>query len=149
MATRAGQLALLATAFFTVGCVTLEDSRGYAPDDALLSEIMVGLDTKTTVRRIVGPPGATGLIEDDGWYYVASDYRTFAWRAPQEIDREVVVISYDERDRVTNIERFGLEEGRVVALSRRVTTPNTRGVGLLRQIFSNFGNIGSGVLGGQ
>lgn len=122
-------------------CTTLEDRRGYIPDDALLDEIMVGLDTKTTVRRIAGPPGATGLVEESGWYYVSSDYRTFAWREPVEVDREVVAISFDDGDRVENIERFGLEDGRVVVLSRRVTTSNTRGIGFLRQLFSNLGNI--------
>jgi outer membrane protein assembly factor BamE (lipoprotein component of BamABCDE complex) len=123
------------------GCATLEDRRGYIPDQVLLDEIMVGLDTKTTVRRIAGPPGATGLIEDGGWYYVSSDYRTFAWRAPVEVDREVVAITFDEQARVENIERFGLEDGQVVVLSRRVTTSNTRGIGFLRQLFSNLGNL--------
>ena len=123
------------------GCATLEDRRGYIPDQVLLDEIMVGLDTKTTVRRIAGPPGATGLIEDDGWYYVSSEYRTFAWRAPVEVDREVVAITFDDQARVENIERFGLEDGQVVVLSRRVTTANTRGIGFLRQLFSNLGNL--------
>lgn len=123
------------------GCATLEDRRGYIPDQVLLDEIMVGLDTKTTVRRIAGPPGATGLIEDDGWYYVSSEYRTFAWRAPVEVDREVVAITFDDQARVENIERFGLEDGQVVVLSRRVTTSNTRGIGFLRQLFSNLGNL--------
>ena len=131
----------IALAAGLAACTTLEDRRGYIPDQALLDEIMVGLDTKTTVRRIAGPPGATGLIEDDGWYYVSSDFRTFAWRAPVEIDREVVAITFDDLDRVENIERFGLEDGRIVALSRRVTTSNTRGVGFLRQLFSNIGNL--------
>ena len=45
---------------------------------------------------------------------------------------------------VENVERFGLEDGQVVALNRRVTTSNTRGVGFLRQLFSNIGNIGAG-----
>lgn len=129
-------------ALVLAGCATLENSRGYVPDDALLEEVMVGLDTKTTVRRIVGPPGASGVVARDSWYYVQSDYETFAFRAPVEVDREVLAISFDDQDRVANIERFGLEDGRVVVLSRRVTTSNTQGVGLIRQLFTNLGNFG-------
>ncbi len=47
---------------------------------------------------------------------------------------------------VTNIERFGLERGQVVRLSRRVTTENTQGVGFLRQAFGNLGRINPGDL---
>ncbi len=42
---------------------------------------------------------------------------------------------------MSNIERFGLEEGRVVVLNRRVTDSNTQGVSFLRQLFSNFGTF--------
>lgn len=123
------------------GCATLEDSHGYVPDDALLAEIEVGRDTKDTAERILGRPGTSGIVDDRGWYYVKSDYERFLWRAPKEVNREVVAVSFAENGQVENIERFGLEDGQVVALSRRVTTSNTRGIGFLRQLFSNLGNI--------
>lgn len=133
-------LALLA------GCAAtkMKDSHGYVPDDALLREIVVGLDTKVTVDRILGQPGSEGIIDDRGWYYVRSDYERLLWRAPVEVDREVVAISFTQNGVVQNIERFGLENGRVVALSRRVTTSNTRGISFLRQLFSNLGTFNPG-----
>mgnify|MGYP000606219618 CR=1 FL=1 len=73
-----------------------------------------------------------------------SDYERFLWRAPVEVNREVVAVSFSESGIVENVERFGLEEGRVVALSRRVTTSNTRGIGFLRQLFSNLGTFNAG-----
>ena len=42
---------------------------------------------------------------------------------------------------VPNIERFGLEDGQVVTLSRRVTDANTKGVGYIRQLLGNIGAI--------
>lgn len=131
---------------FLAGCgaTKLRDSHGYVPDDALLSEVVVGLDTKITVDRILGQPGSEGIIDDRGWYYVQSDYERFLWREPVEVDREVVAVSFTEAGVVENIERFGLEQGRVVRLSRRVTTSNTRGIGFLRQLFSNLGNFSAG-----
>ena len=125
-------------------CATLEDSHGYVPDEELLAEVQVGVDTKDTVARILGRPGTAGIVDDRGWYYVKSDFERFLWRAPVEVNREVVAVSFAENGQVENVERFGLENGQVVALSRRVTTSNTRGVSFLRQLFSNIGNFGAG-----
>ena len=128
-------LALLA------GCATVDADHGYVPTEADLSRVRVGLDTQTSVAALVGTPGLTGIVDDSGWYYVRSEFETFAFRAPQEIDREVVAISFDRRGLVTNVERFGLERGRVVALNRRVTDPNVQGITFLEQLFRNIGNF--------
>lgn len=126
------------------GASKLKDAHGYVPEEALLAEVRVGRDTKETVARLLGRPGTQGIIDDRGWYYVKSDYERFLWREPVEVDREVVAVSFNETGVVENVERFGLEEGRVVALNRRVTTSNTRGIGFLRQLFSNIGTFDAG-----
>lgn len=137
-------VALLALLVLSACATTLNNSHGYVPDDALLKEVKVGIDTKETVGRLLGRPGTEGIVDDLGWYYVKSDYERFLWRAPVEVNREVVAVSFSDRDVVVNVERFGLQEGRVVALSRRVTTSNTRGISFLRQLFSNLGNFNAG-----
>jgi outer membrane protein assembly factor BamE (lipoprotein component of BamABCDE complex) len=116
-------------------------THGFVPSDADLEAVVVGRDTRTTVATILGPPGGTGIVADEGWYYVRSIYDGGTYRAQQEVDREVVAVSFDDAGVVTNVERFGLEDGQVVALSRRVTDDNTRGVGFLRQLFGNLGRI--------
>lgn len=128
---------------------TLADRHGFVPDDALLNEVRVGIDTKDTVARILGRPGTEGIVDDRGWFYVKSDYERFLWRAPVEVDREVVSVSFGEDGVVQNVERFGLDDGQVVALSRRVTTSNTQGVGFLRQLFANLGNFDAGQFIGE
>ncbi len=135
---------LLLAVVLVSACVTLDDRIGYIPDAELLADIRVGLDTKETVARILGRPGTEGIVDNSGWYYVRSDYETFLWKAPVEVDRQVLAISFDDKARVANIERFGLEDGRVVVLERRVTTANTAGISFLRQLFSNLGNFNPG-----
>jgi len=137
-------IALLGVLALTACATRLEDRHGYVPDDTLLNEVKLGVDTKETVGRLLGRPGTEGVIDDLGWYYVRPDYETFLWREPVEVDREVVAVSFSESGVVENVERFGLENGRVIALSRRVTTSNTRGIGFLRQLFSNLGNFNAG-----
>lgn len=136
------RLAILAAALAGVtACSSIERKHGYAPDDELLSQIVVGVDTKDTVADVVGQPSAAGILADGGWYYVESKFRAYGLRERAEVGREVVAISFASDNTVENIERFGLENGKVVAISRRVTDSNIKGVSFLRQLFGSIGNF--------
>ena len=136
------RLSLCASALFLVAsCSNLDRKHGYIPEAEELEQIIVGVDTKETVADVVGQPAASGVLSDSGWYYVKSKFRAYGIRERQEIDREVLAISFDDDGVVSNIERFGLEDGRVVAISRRVTDNNIKGIGFLRQLFGNIGNF--------
>jgi outer membrane protein assembly factor BamE (lipoprotein component of BamABCDE complex) len=129
-------LVLVATA-----CQPIYRNHGYAPTDAELAAVTVGKDTRETVAQSVGRPSASGLLNDNQWFYVQSRYRQRGPQAPLEIERQVVVISFAESGTVSNIERFGLEDGQVVALSRRVTETNIQGVTFIGQLLGNLGRI--------
>lgn len=141
-----GAGALLLALALLPACSSLEDSHGHVPEAGLVEEVQVGIDTKVTVARILGRPGVEGIIDDSGWYYVRSDYERRLWHAPVELNREVLAVSFADDGVVENVERFGLEGGRVVALERRVTDSNTQGISFLRQLFSNFGNFDANAL---
>ena len=59
------------------------------------------------------------------------------------IDRQLVAVSFDGDGTVSNVERFGLEDGRVIALNRRVTDVAVKSPGLIRQLLGSIGNITS------
>lgn len=124
-----------------VACAPVYRNHGYAPEDSALAQIAVGRDTRETVAEIVGRPSAAGLLNDEGWYYVQSRYRHFGARKPEEVQRQVVAISFTPNGVVENVERFGLEDGRVVPLSRRVTKSNIKGVSLIGQLLGNIGQF--------
>ena len=129
----------------TAACSTQFRNHGYSPSEADLANVIVGKDSRATVAELVGRPSAEGLLDGGAWYYLESRFRHFAYRAPKEIEREVVVISFDAADRVANIERFGLEGGQVIALSRRVTATTAAKVAFLRRLLSNIGQLGGAI----
>lgn len=136
-------IAALGLVAFLAACSPVYQYHGFVPTEEDLAEIEVGLDTRTSVASVIGKPGTFGLLADSGWYYVRSEFKHELWKAPEEITREVVAISFDEGDVVTNIERFGLEKGQVVVLNRRVTTSNIEGVSFLKQLFGSAGGLGT------
>lgn len=123
-------------------CATQFRNHGYVPAPDELANIIVGKDTRETVSSIIGRPTASGILDASAWYYVESRFRHVGFLAPKEIEREVVTITFDGRDRVANIERFGLEDGQVISLSRRVTETSVVKISLLRQLLGNVGRIG-------
>jgi len=133
--------AALSLVLLLAACAPQYRDHGYVPSEEDLAEIVVGETTSAEVADLVGRPSSTGLLAGSGWYYVQSRFVQRGGQAPKEIDREVVAISFDEEGVVENIERFGLEDGQVVVLQRRVTDSNIKGVGFLRQLFGNIGNF--------
>lgn len=140
---------LLALCLVVAGCSEIIRKHGYVPPQEDLDALLVGVDTRDTVELAVGKPTTSGVLRESGWFYIGSKVRHFGARKPQEIEREVVAVRFDGGGTVTNIERFGLERGQVVVLSRRVTETTVRDVTFIRQIIRNFGRIDVGeALGG-
>lgn len=125
-------------------CTSIYRKHGYIPPQEALDNVIVGVDTVDTVEASVGRPSGQGLLKDGDWFFVESRWKHRGYNKPEEVDRQVVAIRFDDRGVVSNVERFGLENGRVVALSRRVTDSNIQGVGFLSQMLGSFGNFGTG-----
>lgn len=132
-----------------VACSPVFRNHGYVPSDEELAQVEVGKDTRDTVEAKIGRPSAQGLLNDVGWFYVQSRWKERGGLAPLEIDRQVLAVTFNSKGTVDNIERFGLEKGRVVPISRRVTKSNIKGIGLVAQLLGNFGRIGPGILSGK
>lgn len=128
------------------GCTPVYRNHGYVPSDEELALVEVGKDNRTTVAATLGRPSSEGLLNDVGWFYVQSRWKHFGAMPPNEIDRQVVSITFNEAGIVENVEKFGLEKGQVVALSRRVTDSNIKGIGFIRQLIGNIGRLQPGQL---
>lgn len=121
-------------------CVTQYRNHGYIPPEEDVKSVTVGRDSKDTVLTAFGPPAVKGQGNDNSWYYVQSQFEHYAYREPVETQREVMAVSFSSSDKVSNIERFGLEDGQVVVLSRRVTPVTGRDNTFLRQLLGNVGS---------
>ena len=138
--------AVLALVMLSAACSPVIRNHGYVPPETELALLEVGTDTRETVAEKIGRPSTSGLLNDDGWYYVQSRYEHFGPREPREVAREVLAVTFDANGVVENIARFGLEDGKVVEISRRVTETNIKGLTLIQQLLGNFGRIQPGNL---
>lgn len=119
--------------------------HGYVPPPEDLEQIVVGIDTRSSVEETLGSASAQSVADDSSIYFVRSRVRTFAMFAPEVVEREVIAISFDTTGVVANVEKFGLEKGQAVPLARRVTSSGVKDKSFLRQLLGNIGGITPGV----
>lgn len=131
------------------GCTPLRDYHGFIPPAEEVANVQIGSTTKDEVIALFGPPIADRAVERNTIYYAASEFRTFGPFAPEEVSREILAIDFTADDRVRNISRYGLEDGRIVVLDRRVTEDGINDVSFLGQLFGAFGRLDAGTLIGD
>ncbi|WP_299921583.1 outer membrane protein assembly factor BamE [uncultured Pelagimonas sp.] len=137
-------LVLLALA----SCTSRYRSHGYMPPEEDLQQIVPGIDTRASVEDVIGVPTASGVLRDSGYYYIESEVRHFAWKRPEVVTREVLAITFDEAGVVDNLVTYGLEDGKVVPLNRRVTQSGDGDIGFIRKLFGNIGGLSTDQLFG-
>lgn len=142
------QAAALGVFLSTAACSPQFRNHGYVPLQEDLDLIEVGSDTRESVAEKVGIPASSGVLNDSGYYYVRMRTRSIGPLATQPIEREVVAISFSSAGVVQNIERFGMERGQVVPLSRRVTSSSVSDKSFIRQLLGNLGRFRPAGLGG-
>ncbi|WP_027258600.1 outer membrane protein assembly factor BamE [Leisingera aquimarina] len=123
-------------------CSSIYRKHGYVPTPDQLAEVVPGIDTRDSVAESVGIPSSTGVLNDSGYYYVATRFRHYGAAAPKPVARDLVAISFDTAGVVQGIERFSLEDGKVVPLERRVTSSSVQDNTFLRQLLGSLGNFG-------
>lgn len=147
-AARKGWL-MLALVASVAACSPVIRNHGYVPTQQELALVEIGTDARETVGEKIGRPTTSGLLNDVGWFYVQSQYRHFGPRAPQEIQRQVLAVTFNEAGTVENIASYGLDDGKVVQISRRVTEPNVKGLSFIQQLLGSFGRLQAGDLLGE
>jgi len=127
-------------------CAPIERYHGFVPPQSELAALDVGVSTKDEVIGLFGQPVADRVLQNNTIYYAASKFEQFGPLAPREVDREVIAVSFDANDRLRNVARYTLQDGRVVTLDRRVTDDGIADVSFLSQLFGAFGRVDAGTL---
>jgi len=140
-------MAVAGLALIALGaCTSQYLQHGYVPSEEELQQIIPGIDTRASVEDVIGVPTSSGVLRDSGYYYIETQIRHFAWKRPEVVEREVLAITFDEAGVVENLITYGLEDGQVVPLTRRVTKSGDGDIGFIRKLFGNIGGLNVGQL---
>ena len=135
--------ALLAGSLSLGACAPITSYSGFQAIDANPKDVVVGTDTKSTVRGKLGSPSTTSTFDPNVWFYVSQIKARVAFRKPQVIDRQVTAITFNkETEAVEHVDQLGLKDGKVIAFNGRETPTRGREMTILEQLLGNVGRGG-------
>lgn len=130
-------ISTIACALLT-GCAAEISARGNLPTEEKLSQVTPGL-TREQVMQILGSPSTMATFTDQSWYYIGQKVEDYAFYRPKVLERQVVVIQFDEQDQVSEIKRLDKEDGKAVEMVDRTTPTVGRDLSIMQQMFGNLG----------
>ena len=136
-------LVLLASgATFPGACTPTVDHRGYLPKQSQMQQLQVGM-SKAEVEALLGSPSTTATVnlQGDSYFYISSVVEQRAFLDPQEVDRKVLAVRFDQFDQVESFAHYGLEDGQVVNISDRRTPTRGKEFTIIQQLFTNIGRF--------
>ena len=128
-----------------LSCTTNIKNHGYIPSKSDLETLVIGKDTKQSVAKKIGLPATGGL--EGAYYYVRSTFNAPGFKSAQLVDRTVVVLSFDNRKKLKNIETFNVDNGNFVRLDYRVTETGLDNKNILQQLIGSISGPSASSLG--
>lgn len=127
---------------FLPSCSSDIQQHGNKPDPFLLERVQVGQTGKADIIGMFGSPSSVTLFEEEVWLYISSKRRQVAFLEPEELEREVVAITFDPTtDKVSNIFFAQKEDGLPLVVSSKETPTTGHSVTLIEQMFGNVGRF--------
>ena len=116
-------------------------NHGYMPLAEDVDAVIVGVDTRDSIIEVMGVPTTGGVLTEEAMYYVRSRVHHKGYVKPNEIQRDVLVLSFDKNQILRNVERFGIEKGKLIRLEHRVTEAPGGDRSVLQQIIGSIGGF--------
>ncbi len=136
-------IGLVLIQFALIGCSPFIENRGFNHETLDISVVQIGVDTKDTIMEKFGSPSSTSLypsqpgLKDSKWFFITKQTSTSAFFKPDTLNQQTVVVSFNEKDVVTEVQK--IEGETVVAVNKNKTENTGYETNVMRDIFGNFG----------
>ncbi|HSR72504.1 MAG TPA: outer membrane protein assembly factor BamE [Kiloniellales bacterium] len=130
------------------GCESGVTVRGNMPDPDIASQIQPGVHTREDVSSLLGSPSTISTFQDRKWYYIGQKTSQFAFFEPEILERDVLVVSFDEDGRVAETRNYDLADAQQIDPVDRITPTEGKDLTILQQLLGNIGRFGGKEEGG-
>lgn len=126
------------------GCATRVAVRGNLPDSERLAEVVPGDMSREEVAEILGSPSSVTPFDSDLWLYISEKTETFAFMAPEVVERNVIMVKFTDKGIVNEVKKLDLSNAQDVKHVERVTPTSGNEVTFWDQLFHNVGRFNTG-----
>ncbi len=143
-------LIFLGTAIFILSaCSTMKETRGYIPDEKLVTAIRVEIDNKESVEGLLGNPTMKPTFDDSNWYYYSKKTERWAFFKEKVSHMDILAISFDDENYVSDIRHYTVADNKIIDPVSKKTITHGKDVNFLAELFGNIGRFGSASNGPQ
>ena len=134
-------IAVVGTVLLAGCALSTREHRGYVMDEQLTTAVQVGTDNKASVERSLGKPSLTGTFNENDWYYISRDTRSYAFRNPRVMDQTVLHVRFDQAGNVVAVNQTDEKLIAAVKPSGDRTATLGREKSFFEELFGNIGTI--------
>lgn len=112
--------------------------NGNMPSEERISKIEKG-SSKNDVIAELGAPSAVISFDENTWLYMSSDIKRVAFFKPEEINRDILKITFNADNQVDGIVRISKQDGSEITPSKDKTEVKGQRIGFFRKYFGGVG----------
>jgi outer membrane protein assembly factor BamE (lipoprotein component of BamABCDE complex) len=134
------RICLAAGLVIAAGCTETVTKHGQLFRDSDLQQIQPGMMQEQVKLSLGTPTTTTTTGSGQVYYYISSTMSQKAFFTPEEKDRKVVAVYFNQTGMVERVANYGLKDGKVFDfVSRTTPAPGGNEDGILKQLFRNLG----------
>ena len=119
---------------------TFVTHTGNMPSEERIERLQKG-QTKQEVINILGSPSCVASLDSNTWIYMSSAIKQVAFMQPEEIDRKLLVIKFNDQAQVVDIQHLNKNSGQEMETSVEASQNQEQAQGFFQKYFGGVGYI--------
>ena len=113
--------------------------HGHHLRDTDLQQVQPGMG-EDSVRMALGTPDTTSALPGgNAFYYISSINKQTAFFKPEEVDRKVIAVYFNQVGSVSQVANYGMKDGRVFDFVKNETPAYMRDKTFISKFFRGIG----------
>ncbi|MBQ8465848.1 MAG: outer membrane protein assembly factor BamE [Alphaproteobacteria bacterium] len=113
---------------------------GNMPTEERIAQLQKG-QTKDEVLSLLGTPSSIVSLDQNTWIYMSSEIKRVAFFKPEELNRDVLTIRFNQYNQVSEIDRLNKEQGQNLAINETQTETQGSQAGFFEKYFGGVGQF--------
>ncbi|MGZ9033493.1 MAG: outer membrane protein assembly factor BamE [Rhodospirillales bacterium] len=135
--------ASVAAIWLLAGCAGEVNTHGDIIQDERLSRIIPHQHSQRDVLAILGSPSTLSVLDGEAWYYIGDRRESLAFFKPELLERETVVVSFDESGVVSSVDKASVDDENKIEVVERETPTHGSDLTMIEQFLGNIGRFNS------
>ncbi|WP_321392018.1 outer membrane protein assembly factor BamE [Emcibacter sp.] len=136
-------VALLLTVLLVGACAPRKEVRGYMADEKLVAAIRPNVDTRNSVKSMLGSPTTVATFDNLNWYYYSKKSEQLAFFKENITELDILAIRFNEDGYVTAVDKYNLADFRDIDPVGDKTKTYGRELSFFQELFANIGRFGT------